>query len=144
MVTCGGRLVYMLDDAPPGAIGIPGRWSLYARDAFNGTLLWKKTLGRWGWEAWSGSPTLQGKNGGRFTQPIHIPRTLAVDKERVFVTLSYGGPVTVLDARTGKLVGAVEEFHTYIDNNRDFVPKYGERYRHGQKISSATAASTSA
>jgi len=46
------------------------------------------------------------------------------------------------DERTGKLLGAVEEFHAYIDNNRDFIPNYGERYRHGETISTATAEST--
>ena len=46
------------------------------------------------------------------------------------------------DERTGKLLGTVEEFHTYIDNNRDFIPNYGERYRCGETISTATAEST--
>ena len=109
MVTAGGRIFCMLDDAPPGTTGMPARWSLYARDAFNGILLWKKPLENWGWKAWSGSPTLQGKGGGRFTQPIHIPRTLVVDKDRVFVTLGYGAPVTVLDARTGKRLTQYQE-----------------------------------
>jgi SAM-dependent methyltransferase len=51
MVTAGGRIFCMLDDAPPGTTGMPARWSLYARDAFNGILLWKKPLENWGWKA---------------------------------------------------------------------------------------------
>ena len=31
-------------------------------------------------------------------------------------------------ATTRKLLNAVEEFHTYIDNNAGFIPNYGERY----------------
>ena len=46
------------------------------------------------------------------------------------------------DGRTAKMFAAVEEFHAYIDNNRDFIPNYGERYRHGETISTAIAEST--
>jgi hypothetical protein len=30
---------------------------------------------------------------------------------------------------------AVEEFSTYIQRNRDFIPNYGERYHTGERIS---------
>jgi hypothetical protein len=32
-----------------------------------------------------------------------------------------------------KLEKAVEEFHTYIQNNTDLIPNYGERRRNGEK-----------
>lgn len=32
--------------------------------------------------------------------------------------------------------------HTYIDNNAPFIPNYGERYRHGECISTAFVEST--
>jgi hypothetical protein len=32
------------------------------------------------------------------------------------------------DATARKLLKTVEEFHTYIDRNRAFIPNYGERY----------------
>ena len=32
---------------------------------------------------------------------------------------------------------AVEEFLTYIANNQAFIPNYGERYRQGDRISTA-------
>jgi hypothetical protein len=35
------------------------------------------------------------------------------------------------DATARKLSKAVEEFHTYITNNKGFIPHYGERYRGG-------------
>jgi hypothetical protein len=35
------------------------------------------------------------------------------------------------------LLKAVEEFHSYVDNNRDFIPNYGERFRQGEAISTA-------
>jgi hypothetical protein len=36
---------------------------------------------------------------------------------------------------TRKLLKAVEEFSTYIQRNRSFIPNYGERYRNGERIS---------
>ena len=32
------------------------------------------------------------------------------------------------------LLKAVEEFRTYITNNRHLIPNYGERYRNGEAI----------
>jgi hypothetical protein len=46
------------------------------------------------------------------------------------------------DERTPKLLGAVEEFHVYIDNNQDCIPNYGERYRQGETITTAFVEST--
>ncbi len=46
------------------------------------------------------------------------------------------------DERTRKLLKAVEEFHTYVKNNRPFIPNYGERFRHGERISTAFVEST--
>ena len=39
------------------------------------------------------------------------------------------------DGRARKLLKAVEEFPTYIENNKGIVPNYGERYRTGERIS---------
>jgi len=36
---------------------------------------------------------------------------------------------------------AVREFHGYIEANQNFIPNYGDRYRHGEKISTAFAES---
>jgi hypothetical protein len=41
-----------------------------------------------------------------------------------------------------KLLKALEEFYSYIDNNQDFIPNYGERYRYGEIISTAFVEST--
>jgi len=55
LVTSGGRLFYYFDE---GVIGItdqrlPERWSLICRDAFNGKLLWKRPVAKWGWSEWA-------------------------------------------------------------------------------------------
>ena len=45
-------------------------------------------------------------------------------------------------ATARKLLKAVEEFHIYIENNKSFIPNYGERYRHGERISTGFVEST--
>jgi hypothetical protein len=46
------------------------------------------------------------------------------------------------DGTARKLLKAAEEFHTYIDRNRAFIPNYGERYRYGERISTGFVEST--
>jgi hypothetical protein len=46
------------------------------------------------------------------------------------------------DATARKLLKAVEEFHTYIENNAHFIPNYGERYRNGERVSTGFVEST--
>lgn len=41
-----------------------------------------------------------------------------------------------------KLERAVQEFHTYIENNQALIPNYGERYRYGERISTGFVEST--
>src|SRR5260370_16595168 len=50
--------------------------------------------------------------------------------------------VTSENATARKLLKAVEEFHTYIENNANFIPNYGERYRQGERISTGFVEST--
>ena len=42
----------------------------------------------------------------------------------------------------GKLERAVRDFQTYIENNRELIPNYGERYRYGERISTGFVEST--
>jgi hypothetical protein len=46
------------------------------------------------------------------------------------------------DARIGKLCKTVQEFYTFIERNRAFIPNYGERYRNGERISTGFVEST--
>ncbi len=46
------------------------------------------------------------------------------------------------DGTVRKLLKATEEFHTYIERNRAFIPNYGERYRYGERISTGFVEST--
>jgi outer membrane protein assembly factor BamB len=114
-VTAGGRLFYIFDE---GLVGItderlPDRWSLVCRDAFNGRLLWKRPLGAWGWREWSQS-RFEGKDwttlrGARTSVPDENQRRLVAGADRLYVTLAYRAPLSILDAATGETVTTVEE-----------------------------------
>src|SRR5215510_7851788 len=41
-----------------------------------------------------------------------------------------------------KLLKTVKEFGNYISGNKPFIPNYGDRYRHGEPISTAFVEST--
>ncbi len=45
-------------------------------------------------------------------------------------------------AAAEKLAGGVTEFETYIRNNQESIPNFGERYRQGETISTAFVEST--
>jgi len=109
-----GRIFYILDEGLTGITDerLPERWSLVARDAFNGVLLWKRPIPRWGWREWK-KALLAGKDwtklrGQRIRSPIVLPRRLVAEGDRVYVTLGYRAPLTVLDAATGEIVRTCE------------------------------------
>ncbi len=115
LVSGGGRLVYILDE---GLIGItdqrlPERWTLACRDAFNGKLLWKRPIEPWGWPQWAAGK-FQGKSwttirGGRTAVPNQNQRRVVADGDRLYVTLAYRAPLSILDAATGTVLATVPE-----------------------------------
>lgn len=97
-VTAGGRVFYIIDEAPRVSILTPPEWKLVARDAFNGTVLWKRDIARWH------SHLHRLKSG-----PSDLPRRLVAEGERVYVTLGIDAPVSVLDAASGKTVQTYDQ-----------------------------------
>ena len=91
LVSSGGRIFYIIDEGPTSSIRLPGKWSLVARDAFNGTILWKRPIPVWNTHLW-----------GLKSGPAHMPRRLISLGDRVYVTLGLDAPVTELDAATGE------------------------------------------
>ena len=91
LVSAEGRIFYTIDEAPMASVQLPPDWCLIARDAFNGALLWKRSIPSWYPHLW---PLKSG--------PAKLPRRLVAVGERVYVTLGYEAPVTALDAITGK------------------------------------------
>ncbi len=98
MVSGGGRLFYVFDEGLPGVTdpSLPEKWTLIARDAFNGTLLWKRPLNEWGSQYW--------KKRALRSVPMTIPRRMVAQGNKLFITLGYDSPVSALDAATGKVV----------------------------------------
>jgi outer membrane protein assembly factor BamB len=101
LVSAKGRVFYILDEAAPGTAG-PDKWRLIARDAFNGTLLWKAPIQDWGWRFWA-EQDFSGA-AARFKNPHQVLRRLVAVDDKVFVTLGIYAPVSMLDAVTGKVL----------------------------------------
>jgi len=98
MVSSGGRIFYVIDEGLRAHVFLPAHWTLVARDAFNGTVLWKRPLKDW----WPNNWPL--KSG-----PGDLPRKLVAVGDRVFIPLGYSEPLTELDAATGKVVRTYDE-----------------------------------
>ena len=103
MVTAGGRLFYVFDLGLTGVTpkNLPERWTLVARDAFSGVLLWKRPVPKWGTRGW--------KRSALRSMPPDVPRRLVASGDRVFFTMGYGAPVSMLDAATGKTLATYPE-----------------------------------
>jgi len=97
MVSAGGRVFYVMDEGLRNHIFLPARWTLIARDAFNGTVLWKQPLPNWHPNNW---PLKSG--------PGHYPRKLVAVADRVYVAAGLTEPVRAYDAATGDLVRTYE------------------------------------
>ena len=103
MVTAQGKMFYIFDQGLTGMEDnrLPEKWTLIARDAFNGRLLWERDLSSWGSHQWD-SRALRFFRG-------NMARRLVADQDRVFVTFDYGKGVEILDAATGSSLGQVPE-----------------------------------
>ena len=97
MVSSGGRMFYIFDHGSTLSIALPSEWMLAARDAFNGTVLWKRPIAKWHTRLW---PLKSG--------PATLPRRLVAQGDRVYVTLGIEAPVSVLDAATGETIRTIE------------------------------------
>ena len=91
LVSGAGRIFYIMDEGSRVSIQLPSEWKLIARDAFNGSVLWKRPITKWHSQLW---PLKSG--------PSQLARRLVVDGQRLLVTRSIAGPVECLDAATGE------------------------------------------
>ncbi len=95
-VSSGGRMFYILDDGPRVDIRLPSEWYLIARDAFNGVELWRRKMGDWV------------NQFRRFRSgPASLPFRLVAADGKVFVTMDFTDPVSVVDAVTGKTLRTI-------------------------------------
>ncbi len=97
LVSTGGRMFYIMDEGSRISIQLPPKWKLIGRDAFNGTVLWKRDIDNWQTHLW---PLKSG--------PTQLSRRLVSTDDTVFVTLGIDAPLTALDAATGKTLRTYE------------------------------------
>jgi len=114
MVSAGGRLFYIWDENPTGMTDkrFGANWKLIARDAFNGVVLWKRPMPQWGWRQWHArSRWKDPRERAKMLRhlPPTLPRRLVASGDRVYVTLGYQAPVSVLSAATGEVLRELKE-----------------------------------
>ncbi len=97
VVTADGRVFSIMDEGSVSSILLPSNWKLTARDAFNGLQLWSRPIDEWYTRVF-----------GLKSGPSTLPRRLATDGERLYVTLGIDDPVSVLDASTGQTLLRLE------------------------------------
>jgi outer membrane protein assembly factor BamB len=86
VLSSAGRLFSIVDEGLTGQPGVADLWTLVARDAFNGTLLWKKPL------------------TGRNSQ-----KSLVAVADKLYMAPGRGEPLAVLDAATGKTLRTLKD-----------------------------------
>ncbi len=98
MVSAKGRVFAIVNDTTfqIPSTSLDSRFYLTARDAFNGSLLWKIPIKDWGWKYWK-THYASFKN-----LPLQLTRRLVAIEDRVYVTLGYNAPISVLDAKSGE------------------------------------------
>ena len=104
MVSTGGRIFYILDEGSIAIAGAEPKWFLAARDAFSGVMLWKRPISPW-----------EGHLRDFRTGPTELARRLVAVGDRVYVTLGYGKPISVLDAATGETVKVYEQTENALE-----------------------------
>jgi outer membrane protein assembly factor BamB len=110
LVTAAGRLFHFLDEGSYlyDKGGLTERWSLVARDAFNGALLWKRPLKGYG------QPFFEDVSGQAvpnliWRSPLSMNRRLVAQGRKVYVALCYrAGPLSILDGATGEVLHEVD------------------------------------
>ena len=98
MVSSGGRIFYIFDEGSIASIMLPPKTILAARDAFNGTILWKRSIPNWFTHLW---PFKSG--------PTQLQRRLVALGDRVYATLGLDAPLLELDAATGETIRTYED-----------------------------------
>ena len=96
LVSARGRIFFILND---GHFAVkPSAWSLIARDAHNGVLLWRRPIPGW-----------QGARMGKKIGPAQVNRRLIAKDDRVYATLFGYASVSVMDAATGKVIRVLKD-----------------------------------
>lgn len=104
LVSAKGRIFDVTDLGSRASIQLPSKYTLTARDGFNGTILWKRGIPDWF------NHLFPLKSG-----PAYMPRRLVAVDDRVYVSGGIGHPMLALDAATGMLVREYEGTTTTVE-----------------------------
>jgi len=104
MVSAGGRMFCVIDEGSRASIQLPSKYVLSARDAFNGTILWKHELPDWFNHLF---PLKAG--------PAYMPRRLVAVGDVVYVSGGIGHKMLAFDAATGRQLRAYDGTATTVD-----------------------------
>ncbi len=102
IISSGGRLFSIVDQGHAANAEYPPKWFLVARNAFNGILLWKKSLSTW-----------EDISVGRLSGTER--RMLVAIKDNVYTILGYGKPLVKLNALTGNIVKSYENTENVLE-----------------------------
>lgn len=97
VVGAGGRVFSIMDEGPLASVYLPSKWTLTARDAFNGVVLWKRPI-----ETWH-SQLFPLKSG-----PYQLTRRVVATDDRVYVTMGITAPLSEINAATGEVIRTFE------------------------------------
>jgi outer membrane protein assembly factor BamB len=111
MVSAGGRVFYVVDEGLTSVTDepLPERWTLICRDAFNGVLLWKRSLPEWRDAEW--------RSAALRARPAGVPRRIVADSRRLYVTLGHRAPLEILDPATGETLRTIKD----TDNTQEVL-----------------------
>ncbi|MBD3318273.1 MAG: PQQ-binding-like beta-propeller repeat protein [Chitinivibrionales bacterium] len=93
MVSAGGKVFTVIDEGLTHSVLTPGHPTVVARDAYNGTVLWKRSIDPWVSHLW---PMKSG--------PAWYPRGIVAGADRLFVRMGADGIVCALDPNTGDIL----------------------------------------
>ncbi len=105
-VSTKGRVFTIEDRAPIQMARMPAKYTLVARDGFNGNELWRHPLPDW-----------EAVTHFMKATPVQLTRRLVAVGDRVYATPGITAPVTEFDARTGEII------RTYrgTDNTQEII-----------------------
>jgi outer membrane protein assembly factor BamB len=109
VLTANGRIFYDADTGRPESTDLPYHFFLYARDAYNGILQWKRVLPDW----------YKGEEYRRGNPSIVVQRRMACADNFLYLTESDEAPVIKLDAATGKVL----KVYKGTENAMEIVPE---------------------
>ena len=104
MVSSEGRVFHVMDEGRTESIQLPPKYMLTARDAFNGTVLWKREVPHWFNHLY---PLKSG--------PAYMPRRLVAVNDTVYVAPGHGQNVMALDGASGDVRHEYENTATTVE-----------------------------